>query len=1002
MNPFQWYSAPESKDMRKRAGKAMYRISFVLFILSFFLPASAQEPILPAYLQADTIWVDSVYQSLTPRERIGQLIMVAAFSNRGPEHQTEIERLIHEDGIGGIAFFQGGPVRQANLVNRYQSISKVPVLIAIDAEWGLAMRLDSTTRFPFQMALGAIRDNVLIYRMGAEIARQLKETGIQMSFSPVVDVNSNPENPVINYRSFGEDPYQVAAKGLAYMNGLQDMHTLATAKHFPGHGDTDTDSHLALPRINRTMEQLDSVELLPFRRLIDNGIGSVMVAHLDVPAIGPDSAVPTTLSRPAITGLLRERLGFKGLIVTDALNMKGVTSTNPPGEIEWKAIEAGNDLLIYVSDVDLAISGIEKAIKNGKITEADIERRCKAILAVKFWTGLNAWKPLRTDSLPSRLNNPGAEVINRELVAASLTVLQNRDDLMPLQNLDQLKIASVMIGRTEETLFQHRLNAYAAIDRFQLPDEATPEEIYALIKRLENYNLVIAGIQNMDQRAAKNFGLSSSETGFIRQISEKVPVIAAIFGNPYSIGKLQDPGKLAGLIVSYQETELTMDLTAQLIFGGIGATGRLPVSVQPFFKAGDGLDTQGGIRFSYTVPEAAGMDSEFLKKKIDSICRSGIAAGAFPGCEVFAARNGKVIFQSCYGNHLYESDEPVCPDDLFDMASVTKVSAPTAAIMRLVQDKKISLNAPFSKYWTDFRHTDKEKMTVRQVLAHYGGLASWIPFWVDTKNPDGTYKDKTLHMESSARYSVRVSDGLWRYNPYDREIYKKIREEPVLREKKYVYSDLSFHLWPKIIEKLTGKNYEAYLKDQFYKPLGANTLTYNPLRFFSREQIIPTERDTFFRMEQLQGYVHDEGAAMLGGISGNAGLFGTAEDLAKLFQMYLWKGYYGGKQYISQSIIKEFTRYQYESAGIRRGLGFDKPAIGNDTLSYEDSYPCPSASPASFGHSGYTGTFVWVDPSNGLLYVFLCNRVYPTRDNNKLSGLLIRKSILQTLYESIR
>lgn len=977
-------------------------INLICFYILSGLPANAQESAPPVYQHTDSLWVDSVYKTLTPRERIGQLIMVAAFSNRGPEHQQEIERLIRNDGIGGIAFFQGGPVRQTNLVNRYQSISKIPILMAIDAEWGLAMRLDSTTKFPFQMALGAIRDNDIIYRMGTEIARQLNETGIQMNFAPVVDVNNNPENPVINYRSFGENPNQVAAKGRAYMNGLQDMHVLATAKHFPGHGDTGTDSHLALPRIDRSREQLDSVELYPFRQLIADGLGSVMVAHLEVPAIEPRAGVPTTLSQEVITGVLRNQLGFNGLVVTDALNMKGVTSSNPPGEIEVKAIEAGNDLLIYVENVELAISGIEQALQSGRLSESAIEKRCKSILAVKHWTGLNKWKPLSTDNLTTRLNSPAAEVINRELVAASLTVLQNRDSLIPLKNLEKLRIASVMIGRNEETLFQHRLNGYAAIDRYQMHEGSSQEMINALMKKLESYNLIIIGVHNMDQRAAKNFGLSENEIVFIRQISEKVPVIAAVFGNPYSLSKLQNPEKLAGLIVSYQETELSMDLTAQLIFGGIGATGRLPVSVKPLFKAGDGLDTQGGIRFSYTIPEAVGIDSELIKKKIDSICEVGIVAGAFPGCEVFAARNGKVFYQACYGNPTYKSDQEVVPGDLFDMASVTKVSAPLPAIMKLVQDKKIKIDAPFSKYWTDFRGTDKGDMTVRQVLAHCGGLASWIPFWRDTKNPDGTYKENTLAPDSSARFPVRVSQGLWRFKSYDKDIYKRIREEPVLKDRKYVYSDLSFLLWPKVIEKLTGQKYEKYLKDQFYKPLGASTLTYNPLRFFAPDQIIPTERDTFFRMELLHGYVHDEGAAMLGGVSGNAGLFGTAEDLAKLFQMYLWSGAYGGRQFFSPAIIKEFTRYQYDSLRIRRGLGFDKPIIGNDSLSFEDSYPCPSASPSSFGHSGYTGTFVWVDPENGLLYVFLSNRVYPTRDNNRLTDLYIRKSILQTLYESIK
>jgi beta-glucosidase-like glycosyl hydrolase/CubicO group peptidase (beta-lactamase class C family) len=980
----------------------MKRLLPLLFSLAFSITLMGQEPTVPPYFNANWNWVDSVYRSLTPRERIGQLIMVAGFSNRGPEHQTMIEGLIRDYGIGGVAFFQGGPIRQAALVNRYQAVTKVPLLMAMDAEWGLAMRLDSTVKFPYQMALGAVQDPDLVYRMGAEIARELKETGIQMNFAPVADVNNNPVNPVINYRSFGEDPMQVAIRARAYMHGMQDQRVLATGKHFPGHGDTDTDSHQALPVINHSRERLDSIELVPFKQLIADGLSSMMIAHLSVPSLEPEPKTPTTLSKNVITNLLRNELNFNGLIVTDALNMKGVTSVTPPGQIEVRALQAGNDLLIYVEDVGLAIRGIEDAIKKGLITEADIEHRCKAILAVKQWSGLGSWKPIRIDSLNERINTVEADLLNRELVSQSLTVVQNRKNLIPLKGLDTLKIASVVLGRQEETLFQHRLGSYADISKFSMPDEATPAQFDSLMGLLKPYNLVIIGVHNMDMRAARNFGVTEAETDFIRKISDKSPTIAVIFGNPYALSLLDDAVNLAGLVVAYQETSLTMDLSAQLIFGGIGARGRLPVSAAPLYKAGDGLDTEGGIRFSYTIPEAAGMDSWFLKKKIDSIALAGIAAKAYPGCEVFAARNGKVIFQACYGTHVYESLQPVKPEDLFDMASVTKTSAPLAAIMKLYQDKKIQLDAPFSRYWTDFKGTDKKDMTVREVLAHRGGLPAWIPFWRDTRNPDGTYKPNTLQADSTARFPVRVSAGLWRYRTYDKEIYNKIKEEPILPEKKYVYSDLSFHLWPKVIEKLSGKKYETYLADNFYKPLGATTLGYNPLKRFASDRIIPTERDTFFRMEALHGYVHDEGAAMLGGVSGNAGLFGTAEDLAKLYQMYLWKGFYGGKQFLETSTLNEFTRYQYDSLKIRRGLGFDKPIIGNDTLAFNDSYPCPSASPASFGHSGYTGTFVWADPTNGLLYVFLCNRVYPTRDNNKLTDLYIRKSILEALYESIR
>ena len=985
-------SLPVSGSLSLLVPKSLSLLVFCLLSLVF----STQAQDLPSS------WVDSVYNSLTPRERIGQLIMVAGYSNKGPEHQAATERLIRTYGIGGIAFFQGGPVRQAALTNRYQSISKVPILIAIDAEWGLAMRLDSTTRFPYQMALGAVQDTHLIYKMGAEIARQCRETGVQMNFAPVVDVNNNPANPVINYRSFGEDPNQVAMRAEAYMMGLQDNKILATGKHFPGHGDTGTDSHLALPQIKHSRERLDSVELMPFRQLIAKGLGSIMVAHLEVPALESEPGIPTTLSKKVITDLLRNEMNFNGLIVTDALNMKGVTAVTPPGQIEVKAIQAGNDMVVFVENVETAVRGIEEAIKKGNLTEADIERRCKAILGVKYWSGLNRWKSLETEGLTGRINSTEADLINRELVASSLTVLQNRNSCIPLKGLDTLKIASVVVGRAEETLFQHRLGNYAPMDKFQIDQAAAAEEFDSLLQILCSYNQVIIGVHNMDMRAAKNFGLTVQEIAFIRNLSAKVPVIAVFFGNPYALGLLEDVSNLAGLVVAYQESSLTMDLSAQLIFGGIGATGRLPVSVNPWFRAGDGTDTEGGIRFSYTIPEAADMDSRLLKKKIDSVALSGIAAGAYPGCEVFAARNGKVIFHQCYGYHIYESWQPVTPDDLFDLASVTKTSGPLLAIIKLYQDKKIILDAPFSRYWTDFKGTDKKSITVREVLAHVGGLHGWIPFWTDTKNPDGTFRKNTLATEYSEKFPVRVSEGLWRYKTYDKTIYEQIKKEPVTPRKKYVYSDLGFHLWPKVIEKQTGVNYEKYLTDHFYRPLGAGTMGYNPLSRFSPDRIIPTERDTFFRMETLNGYVHDEGAALLGGVSGNAGLFGTAEDVAKVYQMYLWKGSYGGTQFFDTTAINEFTSYQYEPIGIRRGLGFDKPMIGNDTLSFEDCYPCPSASPASFGHTGYTGTMVWADPTNGLLYVFFSNRVYPTRNNSKLSDLYIRKSILEALYESVR
>ncbi|HSJ11173.1 MAG TPA: glycoside hydrolase family 3 N-terminal domain-containing protein, partial [Gillisia sp.] len=362
----------------------------ILGILSSWNSAAQySEPVTPEFLQYENSkWVDSIMKTLSPDERIAQLIMVAAYSNRGEEHKEEILKLIKEQKIGGLIFFQGGPVRQVRLMNEYQAASKVPLLGAIDAEWGLGMRLDTTVSYPFQMALGAIKDESLIYDMGAEIARQIKRTGLHLNFAPVLDVNNNPNNPVINYRSFGEDKYNVTSKAIAYMKGMQDHQLLTTAKHFPGHGDTDTDSHYALPQITHTRARLDSLELYPFRKIVKAGIGGVMVAHLDIPALD-STGVPSTLSKPIITSLLKDELGFQGLTVTDAMNMKGVTEGNEPGVVDKDAILAGNDLLEFTEDVPKAIQEIRKAIRQGLISQAEIDRRCRKILAVKYWVGLN-------------------------------------------------------------------------------------------------------------------------------------------------------------------------------------------------------------------------------------------------------------------------------------------------------------------------------------------------------------------------------------------------------------------------------------------------------------------------------------------------------------------------------------------------------------------------------------------------------------------------------------
>lgn len=973
---------------------------FYLFSLFPFLaaPASAQQLEPPPFWQTNWEWVDSVYASMTPDQRIGQLIMVPAWSNKGEAHVLEMEELIKKAQIGGVAFFQGGPGRQISMVKRFQELSRIPLLMAIDAEWGLGMRLDSTLSFPFQMALGAVQDDSLIYALGQEVGRQLRLTGMHMNFAPVLDINNNPENPVINYRSFGSDKRNVARKGIAYMRGMQDAGVLATGKHFPGHGDTDTDSHLALPVMNHSVHRLNETELYPFRKSIQAGLGAIMVAHLHVPELDPDPKLPTTLSRKVVTDLLDDQMGFPGLIVTDALNMKGVTDHYPPGEIEVRALEAGNDLLVFVENVPLAIRSIREALESGRLSEVQLMRSCKTVLAAKYWVGQHADKELDPLSVHRELHTPAARVLRQELTAASLTVLRNHDDLIPVKNLESNRIAAVSVGQSAPGTFQKRMSNYTRVDYYNLPKTASEDQFRSLLAELDAYDLVILGLHDLDMRPHKEFGLLPPVVSFTGNLMARKRTILTLFGNPYALDRIKGLDHALGIVVAYQENQLTQDLSAQLLFGGIGATGRLPVDVGRKFRAGEGLDTQGGIRFSYLLPETLGISAPELKHAIDSICLSGIAARAYPGCEVFAAVHGQVIFHETYGYFDYQKSRPVTPDAIYDLASVTKVSGPLPPLMKLVEEGRIQLDEPFSRYWPGFQKTDKAWVTVREALAHQGSLQAWIPFYQDTQKENGEFKWFTFKDEPSNRYPVRVSDSLWIHRTYTRKIFKAIEESPLRRNRTYLYSGLPSYLYPTIIEHLTGSSYEQLLYDQYFRPLGAWTLVYNPLRFFERERIVPTEKDDFFRNEQLQGYVHDEGAAMMGGISGNAGLFATAEDLAKLHQMFLWKGHYGGRQFFREETVEEFTRYQYPEEGSRRGLGFDKPLTDNAEAEPDEAYPCVSAGQNSFGHSGYTGTLVWADPDKGLLFVFLSNRVYPTRNNTKLFDMNIRSNVLEVLY----
>ncbi len=972
----------------------------VLFISLGSLTAYAQKDSVksPEFLKyTNSVWVDSIMKTMSREERIAQLIMVAAYSNKDDAHRKEILKHIKEQKIGGLIFFQGGPVRQVKLMNEYQAASKVPLLGAIDAEWGIGMRLDSTVSYPFQMSLGALQNDSLIYEMGVEVARQIKRVGLHLNFAPVVDVNNNAANPVINYRSFGENKEKVAEKGIAYMKGLQESGVLPTAKHFPGHGDTDTDSHYALPQITHSRVRLDETELYPFREIIKAGIGGVMVAHLDIPALD-STGVPSTLSKPIISGLLKDELGFQGLIVTDAMNMKGVTKDNSPGIVDKDAILAGNDLLEFTENVPKAIAEIKKAIKQGLISQKEIDARCRKLLALKQWVGLNSYKPINIQNIDKDLNSSSVELLNRNLTEASLTVLQNQSDLLSLLRLDTLKIAAILVGGNKNNQFQKTLSLYSKITHFNISYEASKAKLDSIKNSLSAFNLVIIGIHDDSKYPRNNMKLSSEVQMFLKTTSKEKTSILSYFKNPYSLDNLKASENASALILTYQDSKNSEDLAAQLIFGGVGANGKLPVSIGDKFKEGDGIDIKGGIRFKYTLPEDAGMDSEILNRKIDSLMKQAMNLKAIPGGQILIAKDQKVVFHKAYGFQSYSDTTKVKLDDLYDLASITKISSALPALMKLKDEGKFDLNEGIDSYLPYFRNSNKAGVPFREILAHQARFKAWIPYWKTMLRKNGSYKWKTIKKDSSGRFPIRVTDKMWLYRGYKKEIFKQIKKSELESEQKYLYSGLTFYLLPDIVATITQEDFQQYINQNFYKPLGASTLTYNPLTNFPLSRIALTENDFFFRHIPIHGTVHDEGAILMSGISSNAGLFSNSNDLSKLMQLYLNKGVYGGERYISEDTIEEFTKYQFPENHNRRGLGFDKPMLGERKINGNTAI---SASDSSYGHTGYTGTMVWMDPEEELLYIFLTNRVQPTRDNTLLYTLNTRTLIQQVLYDAL-
>lgn len=973
----------------------------MMLLLSTGFQQSSQATVPPSDTMiknaiAEQQWVDSLFQVMTLEERIGQLMSIRAHSDKGPEHIAKVENLIKKYDVGGLTFFQGTPEKQVQLTNRYQKLAKrVPLMIAMDAEWGVGMRYKSiVVNFPRQLLLGAIQDNRLIYKMGAEVAKQFHRLGMHVNFAPVADVNNNPKNPVINTRSFGEDRYNVAVKSYMYTKGMEDNGIMACAKHFPGHGDTDVDSHYDLPVITHPRERLDSIELFPFRVLNQHGVGSMMVAHLHVPILDSTPNLPTSLSPPTVTDLLRKDMDFEGLIFTDGLGMKGVTKHYKTGEVEAKSLAAGNDVLLLPQDVAASFREIKRYLKEGLIDQAQFDASVKRVLTAKYRLGITQFKDIPLANVRADINNPSAKALKRELIQNALTLVRNPENLIPFQELDSLNVGSLSIGVSRKSKFQQRLDSYQSISHYQVGKEISASRQKQLLQQLGKKEMAIVSLHDMSSFASRKYGLTTSAKNFIEALRQKTKVVLVVFGTPYALANFDN---VEWVLCAYEENEDSQDLAAQALYGAFSIRGRLPVTASPRSQFNVGVTTNSLFRLGYGLPESVGLDAQILESEIAAVMKEGIAARAMPGGVVLVAKDGKVIFEKAYGYHTYNKKRAMSPTDIFDLASVTKIAAATVSVMKLHDQGDISIYQPLSNYLPNLQKTDKKGLLIRDIMAHRAGLKAWIKFYEQTTTGGKKPKPSTAFYKNrlTTGFSIPVTEKLFLRDDFPDSLWHQIRISPLRSNTNYKYSDLGFYLMADLVKTKTGKPLDKYVQETFYRPLGLQTAMYNPTKRFSTSRIPPTEEDNYFRAQRVQGYVHDMGAAMLGGVSGHAGLFANANDLAIIMQMLLNKGYYGGQRFLGTNTVQTFTTRHPDDT--RRGIGFDMLQL-DTSISPNLSR---KASDRTFGHLGFTGTCVWADPEHNIVYVFLSNRTYPTMNNRKFGRMDIRPRVQGAIYDAL-
>ncbi len=929
-------------------------IVIFLFIFSPFLFSQQQKDLSeikkPSELFSITNdeWVEATLASMTLEEKAGQLVFPFASGKYMSVDSPEYQRLVYlvdELKVGGLIFFLSNIYDQAVITNKMQEIARIPLLISADFERGVAQRAAEATLFPYNMAIGAADDEELTYRMGKVIAKEGLALGVHQNYAPVADVNNDPFNPIINVRAFGEDVELVTRMSNAFFKGVQDGGMIATTKHFPGHGNTSIDSHLDLPVINVSRSELNEIELPSFQSNFDNGIMSVMIAHLDVPAIESQKGIPSTLSKNIVTGLLQDEMGFKGLIVTDAMNMHAITKNFTTADATIRALQAGNDCILFPDKPEESVLAIIEAVQNGVITEERLNHSIRKILLAKKWKQLDKNRIVDINEIAGIVGIEEHRELARKVARKSITLVKNENNIIPLSYNLKKKYAHLILldSRLETTgnyfhsLIKERVNNPSVkVINFN-SNEADYTEA---LKIADDADEIILSVYLKVRSFQESIGIDAYQRKFIEQILKlDKPSVLLSHGNPYLLSAFTNAKVYA---TNYGDSDVSELAMAEAIFGEIEINGKLSVSIP---------NTDYKVGYGIKLPKSALLDVSRNKiisnnpfSAVDKLMEEAIKDSVFPGGVVLIAKDGEILYENAYGKYTYDySSKRMTTNTIFDMASVTKVMATTTAAMICYDRGLFKLDDPVAKYIPEFAANGKDKVTIRNLLIHDSGLSAWVKYYELYDNAEDVLK-----------------------NLYNRKL-----EYPT--GSKMVYSCLGFITLMKVIEKVTGLPFDQFCNEEIFAPLGMSNTMYNPPAEL-HNRIAPTEFDVNWRKRFVIGEVHDETAALLGGVSGNAGLFSTTKDIAAFLQMLLQKGKYQDKELIKKETVNLFIKQQSDKS--TRGLGWD-------TKSKERSSAGNLFSPFSYGHTGFTGTSVWTDPERKLFVVLLTNRVYPTRENTK-------------------